>query len=159
MKLLLAVLLAWSAVAQPAKHMDDADQKELYNYVLTMDKIQKAAAATQTMTDYGKKHPELNNEKSGDAKNLDEMVKKLEKFPEVVSILSKNGLTPREYAVCFFTLLQASIAVGSKRSGLYKEYPPKMLEVVSRKNLDFVDQHFDEIQKLTNKMQGADQDQ
>jgi len=159
MKILLAVLLTLSAMAQPKSRTDDADQKELYNYTQSMDKIQKMAAATQTMMDYAKKHPELNDGKSADSKNLYEMVKKLEKYPEVVSILSKNGLTAREYAVGFFTLMQASIAVGSKRSGLYKEYPPKMLDLVSRKNLDFVDQHYDEIQKMTASLQGKDQDQ
>ncbi len=163
MKPLFAVLIAGTialnGLAQTKSRADDPDQKELYNYVLTMDKINKMAAATQAMTEYGKKHPELNAEgKSSDAKNLDQMVRKLQGYPEVVAILSKNGLTPREYAVGFFALLQASMAVGFKRSGTYKEYPPKMLEVVSKTNLDFVDQHFDEIQKITNKMQGGDQD-
>ncbi len=136
------------------RNANDPDQKELYGYVLTMDKVKKIGAATHEMQDAAKKHPELDRN-GGDAKDLNEMVAKLQKFPEVTSILSRNGLSPREYAVGFFTLLQASMAVGMKKSGAYKEYPPKMLQLVSKQNLDFVDQHFDEIKKLT--YMGGDQ--
>jgi hypothetical protein len=150
-----AILLVAGAYAQTRKNAaDSADQKELYNYVLTMDKVKKLAAATMQFQELAKKHPELNDEKQTDSKNIDEMVQKLQKYPDVVSILSKNGLTPREYAVGFMTLMQASMAVGFKKSGTYKEYPPKMLEVVSKPNLDFVDQHFDEIQKVTAPLSG-----
>ena len=146
----MLVVTALSAQSRKgaAKDAEDADQKELYNYVLTMDKVHKLAAATNALQALAKQHPEMNNE-GGDAKNLNEMVQKIKKYPEVVAVLDKNGLTPREYAVGFFTLMQASMAVGFKKSGTYKEYPPKMLQLVSKQNLDFVDQHFDEIQKLT----------
>jgi len=157
--LVFAILLPALVGAQPRKAADDPDQKELYAYVLTMDKIHKLAAATTALGEYGKAHPELDGAKSSDSKNLDEMVRKLDKFPPVVAILSKNGLTTREYAVGFFTLMQASMAVGFKKSGAYKEYPPQMLKLVSKQNLDFVDQHFDEIQKATAAMQGKEKDQ
>src|SRR5437763_14685247 len=107
-----AILLVSGAYAQARKNADSADQKELYNYVLTMDKVKKLAAATNQFQELGKKHPELNDEKPTDSKNIDEMAQKLQKYPDVVSILSKNGLTPREYTVGFMTLMQASMAVG-----------------------------------------------
>jgi hypothetical protein len=130
---------------------NDPDQKEFYNYLLTMEKVRQLGSATHDLQDASKKHPELNTMGGdGDSKDLKDMVSKLQKFPEVVSILSRNGLAPREYAVGFFTLLQASMVVGMKKSGTYKEYSPKMLQLVSRQNLDFVDQHFEEIKKLTN---------
>jgi hypothetical protein len=146
----LAGLLSAVAVAQPKARAndDDLDQKEVHDYVLSMDKIHKLGGASKALMEESKRHPELDGE-SSDSKNLDEMVKKIQKYPEAVSILSKNGLSPREYAVGFFTLIQASIAVGAKKSGAYKEYPPKMLQLVSKQNLDLVEQHFDEIQKLT----------
>ena len=46
-------------------------------------------------------------------------------------------------------MLQATMAVGFKKSGTYKEYPPDMLKQVSKANLDFVEQHWDAIQKMT----------
>lgn len=147
---LTCILFATLAFSQTKKDADDADQKELYNYVLTMDKVKKLAGATNAMQSYAKQHPELNDkDMGGDAKNLDQMVQKMQKYPPILTILKQNGLTPREYAVGFFTLMQASMAVGFKKSGTYKDYPPKMLQLVSKANLDFVEQHFDEIQKLT----------
>jgi hypothetical protein len=42
------------------------------------------------------------------------------------------------------------MVVGFKKSGTYKEYPPEMLKLVSKQNLAFAEEHWDEIQKLTN---------
>lgn len=147
------ILLAAGANAQGRKSSDDADQKELYNYVLTMDKLQKMASATKDLEALAKQHPELKD--TGSANTLSETVAKIQKYPEAVAVIKKNGLTPREYMVGFMTLVQASMAVGFKKSGTYKEYPPKMLQLVSKQNLDFVEQHWDEIQKLT-KMESDD---
>lgn len=145
----IAVAAAVGIAEAQARKTESPDQKELYNYVLTMDKIQKASNATKDLQEYAKKHPELGQGMDGDAKNLNDMVARLQKYPEAVAILNKDGISPREYAVCFMTLMQASMAVGFKKSGTYKDYPPKMLEVVSKPNLDFVDQHWDQIRKMT----------
>ena len=145
---LTAVLMAAGTPAQTKNsETDEAGQKELYNYVLSMDKIQKIASATQALQVVAKQHPELNE--GGSAKSLDQTVQRFEQYPDAVAILSKNGLTPRKYTVGFMTMLQATMAVGFKKSGTYKEYPPDMLKQVSKANLDFVEQHWDAIQKMT----------
>jgi hypothetical protein len=142
------VLLAVSASAQARRaRADDADQKELYNYVLTMDKLQKLGDTTKALQNYAKQHPEAKDESNG--KTLDDMVQKMQKHPEAVAIINKNGLSPREYAVGLMTLMQAGMAVGFKKSGTYKEYPPDMLKLVSKQNLDFVEQHWDAVEKMT----------
>lgn len=136
-------------IAIGAAHaQQDAAQKELLNYVLTMDKIQKIGKATQQMQDVAKKHPEL-AQSGGDAKGLGDMAAKLQKIPEAAAILKNNGLAAREYVTGFFTLMQASTAVGLKKSGVLKTYDSDTLQVVSKTNLDFVDQHWDEIRKLS----------
>ena len=149
--LLTGVLLNSLAAAQTRKRSasEDADQKELYNYVLTMDKVQRLGQATEALMDYAKSRPELND--TSDAKSLDQLTQKFQKYPEAVSILNKYGFSPREYAVAFMTVMQASMAVGFKKSGTYQEYPPNMLKLVSKANLDFVEQHWDAIQKLGKK--------
>lgn len=129
--------------------MSDADQKELYNYTLSMDKIQKIADATKGLEALQKQHPEIKGE-GGDAQNIDDTVRKLQKYPEAVAVLSKNGLSPREYTVGVMAAIQAAMAVGLKKSGAYKDYPPDMLKLVSKANLDFTEQHWDEFQKLMN---------
>jgi hypothetical protein len=142
------ILLAACAHAQSKGSGDnDADQKELYNYALSMDKIQKIASATRELQALAKQHPDIND--NSDAKNLDATVAKIQKYPEAVAVIKKNGLSPREYVVGIMTVMQASMAVGFKKSGTYKDYPPKMLQLVSKANLEFVEQHWDEMQKLT----------
>jgi hypothetical protein len=145
----LTILLATVQAQTKRQAADDPDQKELYAYVLTMDKVQKLDGATKGLEELSKKHPEVKDE--GNAKSLDEMVQKFQKYPDAMAVLAKNGITPREYAVGIMTLVQAGMAVGMKKSGTYKEYPPQMLKLVSKPNLDFVEQHWDVIQKMTNR--------
>ena len=145
----IAAFVSCAAGAQTrARGTDTADQKEIYDYVLTMDKVQRIGNATMALQELSKKHPELNQSNS-DSKTLDDTVTKFQSFPEAVAVLNKNGLAPREYVVGFFSILQAGMAVGFKKSGTYKEYPPNMLKLVSKQNLDFVDQHWDEVKKYT----------
>jgi hypothetical protein len=145
--LLAVVLLAGGAYAQGKKSSDDADQKELFNYGLSMDRVHKFSEATKALQPLAKQHPEIQNQQD-DSKSIDDMVQKFQKYPDAVGALAKNGLTPREYIVGMMTTVQALIAVGMKKSGAYKDYPPEMLKTVSKANLDLVDQHYDEFQKL-----------
>jgi hypothetical protein len=149
--LLLGGVLTAAAVSAQSKKSsaDEADQKELYNYVLTLDKIRSIAAINKSFEELAKKNPGL-KDKEGDAKNLDEMAQKLQKYPEVVAVIEKNGMKTREFAVATMSLLQVGMVVGFKKSGTYKEYPPEMLKLVSKQNLAFAEEHWDEIQKLTN---------
>jgi hypothetical protein len=145
---LLAVAMgATVAAAQSKRSADDPGQKEIYNYILTMDKVQKIGAATKTLQALAKQHPELND--TSQANTLDETVQKLEKYPDAIAVIKKNGMAPREYIVGVMCVMQAGMAVGFKKSGTYKEYPPDMLKLVSKANLDFVEQHWDDFQKLT----------
>jgi hypothetical protein len=144
--LLLPAAAAAQGKAAP-KSGADADQQELFKYVLTMDKIQKIGVSMHALTELAKQHPEIKDDtSSGDS--LDEMAKKFQKYPDAIAVLTKNGLTPREFAVGTLTLMQAGMAVGMKKGGMYKESPPEMLQVVSGPNLSFVEQHFDEILKV-----------
>lgn len=143
----VAGLAAAAGAAAQGKGSDAADQKELYNYALTVDKLQKLDRATKALGELSKRHPDYAG--ISDSKTLDEMDRKMSGLPEVVTALAASGLRPREYAVGIMTLTQATMAVGFKKSGAYKEYPPAMLKLVSKANLAFVEQHWDEIQKLT----------
>jgi hypothetical protein len=144
--LFAAVLLPVAASAQSSHDISPSDVKEIHDYTLTMDKLHKMAGATRALMDYSKNHPEMKD--AGDSKNLDEMVANIQKYPGAAAAIRQNGISPREYAVCIMTLMETSMAVGFKKAGTYKEYPPKILEVVSQANLDFAEQHWDEIQNL-----------
>ena len=141
------VLLAAAAAQNKKSPQDEADQKEVYNYVLTLDKIQHFGSIIKGLQELEKSHPETKDE--SEAASLDQIVRKLQKYPDAVALIARNGFSPREFAVCSMTMMQAAMAVGFKKAGTYKEYPPEMLKVVSKVNLDFVEQHWDEIQKAT----------
>ena len=141
----VAMLSVAAAAAQSNKGRSTADQKESYNYVLTMDKVQKLKDATKALTALAARYPDLPSGSS--EQTLDEIAQRFQKYPDAMAILNKNGLTPREYVVGTMTMVKALMAVGLKRSGRYKEYPPSMLEVVSPANLAFVEKHYDEVRK------------
>jgi hypothetical protein len=145
--LLAGALLTAGAMAQTKSAAEEADQKEIYNYTLNMDKIQRFGATMAALQDLEKKHPDAKEDKGGET--IDEIVKKFQKYPDAVAVMEKNGFTPREFAICTMSIIQTGMAVGFKKNGTYKEYPPEMLKLVSRNNLDFAEQHWDEIQKIT----------
>jgi len=123
-----------------------ADERELYGFVLTMDKVQRLSGAAKGLHELEKRHPGMSN--GGPSKSIDDMVGSIKKYPDAVAVLSKNGLSPRDYAVGFLTLIQSTMMVGLKKAGTFKTYPPDMLKLVSQANLAFVEQHYAEIQKL-----------
>jgi hypothetical protein len=141
----VAMLSVAAAAAQSKKGRDTADQKEFYNYVLTMDKVQKLGNATKALSALAARYPDLPSGSSD--QTLDEITQRFQEHPDAMAILNKNGLTPREWVVGTMTLSKALMAVGLKRSGTYKEYPPDMLKAVSPANLAFVEKHYDEVRK------------
>jgi hypothetical protein len=138
------ILLAISAAAQGSQ--DAADKKELFDYVLTMDKLQRLGATFHELQALIQKHPELNT--ANDGQTLDATVRNFEKYPDAVAVVKKNGFTPREFILGTLCAMQCSIAVGLKKAGTFKEYPPDLLKQVSKSNLEFTEQHYDEIKKL-----------
>jgi hypothetical protein len=134
-----------------------ADEKEVYSFVLTMDSIQKLAAAQRDLEMLAKSDPEVAKKAEADDsenKTLDQMVRRIDSIPQVVAVLRKDGLTPREYAVSTMTLVQTGMVVGLKRNGTYKEYPPEMLKLVSPANIAFMEQHYADIAKIMPAVEG-----
>lgn len=146
---ILASLLVTATGARASQFdsgVSSSDAKQIYSYTLNMDQVQKMAAATRALRELGKSHPEINQVR--EARSIDAMLQNLQRSPEAVAAINRSGLTPREYVLCLMTVMQASMAVGFKKSGAFTQYPPELLQQISRANLDFTEQHFDEIQKL-----------
>ena len=148
-----AAMLALAAMTPGPRAQAAADgvnQKQLHDYVLTMDKITKLAGAQKELDDLQKSNPAMTKDMSSQdssGKSIDQMAQGLAKYPPVIAILKKNGFGAREYIVATMTLIQVGTAVGFKKAGTYKEYPPEMLKLVSQANLTFVEQHWDDITK------------
>ena len=129
---------------------DDADSKEVFNYVLSMDKIRKLAAVQTDVKALQKANPDLQKQMDNDNTdgNLSALAQKVQKYPRVAAIVKKDGLTPREYIVGTLALIQAGLGVSMKKNGTFQEYPLKMLTLVNPANLKIVEANWDEIVKL-----------
>ena len=67
-----------------------ADQKELFNYVLTMDKVQKVVAATKALEPVAKQHPEIQKDSnSSDSDSISAAAAKIQKYPDAVAVLAE----------------------------------------------------------------------
>ena len=142
----LAAGVAAGLGAGPAR-AQSKDDRELLSYVLTMDKVQRLSNAAKGLHELEKRHPEMASEHAGN-QSIDAMVRNLQRYPDAVAVLNRNGIPPREYAVGFLTLIQSTMAVGLKRAGTFPSYPPELAAMVSKTNLAFVEQHYAEIKKL-----------
>lgn len=148
----IAVLLlgaAGMAMQQPARQRnppDDADSKEYRNYRLTMDNVTKFAEASKALVKLSHDNPSLEKsmESQADAKTIEEAVRTTERFPAVTAAIKSAGLTPRDFVVMTGTLMGAEMAVGMKKQGQIKQYPPS----VSPENTAFVEQNWDRVNAM-----------
>ncbi len=139
----------------------EADEKELFAYTLTMEKIHKLADAQKDLNALEKSDPDMasNLKSEQSAASLDQIAEKLEKYPKLVDLLKKDGMTPREYVVTVIVLIQSGAVVDMKRNGTIKDYPPEVLQLIKLENLTLVEDHYDEIAKAmpTTSDEGNDQ--
>jgi hypothetical protein len=151
----VCILASAAFAGQSAKHGPDSpDQKELLAYNLSMEKIQRLADTYNDMQAYQQKHPETAKDDQAGGKDISDQVAKLEtKDPEAVAIIKKHGFTTREFIVAMFTLIQATMIVGSKRDG-HPIDSAKANEIVNSANQDLVDKNWDAIQKINESMTG-----
>ena len=131
----------------------DPDAAEVYNYHLTMDKIQKAAAATDAINKYLAANPAVKSQMDGEdnsGKTIDQQAKILDtKYPQAAAIIKSNGLTTREDILVTRVFITGVMFVGMKKQGAIKDYPPNSL---SPQNAAFLEQNFDKLQGLAGKM-------
>jgi hypothetical protein len=146
-----AALMAIPQVGKPAG--GDPDAPEIYKYRLTMDKIQKAAAATDAINKLLAGNPDLKKQMDNEDQNGQTIVQRAKlidtKYPQVAAVIHSNGLTTREYVVVFQAFISDVMMVGMKKEGVIKEYPPNS---VSPENAAFLEQNFDKLKDLTVKM-------
>jgi len=140
-----AILVAAGAVtAQPrARNADSPDLKEVRDYRLNMDVVQRFAQSFKTMNANAAKKC-FDNDAPGNAPSIDAGEKLIMACPAAMADLKKAGLKPREFLVVTASLLGGFMAVGMKKSGAIKEYP----DSVSPENAAFIEQNYDKLQKV-----------
>jgi len=142
---------AQSADAPRAKgDITAEDQKDILAYTLSMDKIRKMNATTKALKEWQTKNPKTAEASGADDQggSLSAKVKSTDdKFPEVAAIIKKNGMDTKEYLIILYVFITATGFVSMKKSGQIKDYSAAQ-GTINPANLDFVDAHWDEIQKM-----------
>jgi hypothetical protein len=144
------VLLSAMAVAaglmtaQPPKKADSPDLKEIREYRLNLDVVQRFAQSFKTINADGAAKKCFENDAPGNAPSLDAGEKLIMACPPAVADLKKAGLKPREFLIVTASLLGGFMAVGMKKSGTIKEYP----DSISPENAAFIEQNYDKLQKV-----------
>ncbi|MGB8523219.1 MAG: hypothetical protein WCD43_09645 [Candidatus Acidiferrales bacterium] len=148
--LLLGMGLAASQDDKTSAQLE-AEKNEVKNFVLTSDKLDKYAEAVKAIRKVQKDDPALNKQMDDDnSKNpsntIAGSVATIEKYPPVVNALKSAGLSPHDFVVMTYTLINSAAAVHMKRAGAIKEYPDSVLP----DNAAFVEKNYDRISKIFN---------
>jgi hypothetical protein len=147
------VLAGGCATAQPrAKKADSPDVKEMRDYRLNMDAIQKYINSFKAISKDPAAKKCFDNSAPGNAPTLDAGEKIIDACPPAVADLKAAGLKPREFLIITGALIGDVMAAGMKKSGTIKEYPAS----ISPENAAFVEQNYDKLQAMLAPLMGSD---
>ena len=96
------------------------DEQEIQNYVLTDAGLAKYSQAARQLATMDAKQTGAceESEDSEEAQSISDVVAKFDRYPAAKSAITSAGMTPREYVVFAFALLQTGLAVwGAQQSG------------------------------------------
>lgn len=114
------------------------------NYQLTMDGIRKLVRVGQNLAELQARRPELADSARLGGFDPNAMYEKINSIPEVRDAVTRAGMSPREYSVAMTALLQAVMVHQMRERGMTM---PQQVPV-NEANVDFVDEHLDEIQQI-----------
>ena len=147
----LVVGVAAAAQTPDEKASAEAEKKDVKNFVLTADKLDKYEAAVKAINKVQKENPAVKKQMDDeDSQNpsitIAGSVALIEKYPPIANAIKGAGLTPHDFVVMTYTLINSAAAVQMKKLGTIKEYPDTVLP----ENIAFVDKNYDRIKKIFN---------
>jgi hypothetical protein len=143
--------VAAAAQTPDEKASAEAEKKDVKNFVLTADKLDKYEAAVKAIYKVQKDNPAIKKQMDDeDSRNpsitVAGSVAMIEKYTPIANAIKGAGLTPRDFVVMTYTLINAAAAVQMKKVGTIKEYPDTVLP----ENISLVDKNYDRIKKIFN---------
>ena len=118
-----------------------ADDKEMRDYRLTMDKVQKYVAAATAMRADAKSSQCLKENNVSAAPTLDAFEKKFNNCPSAVAHVKDAGLAPREMMVMTAVLVGGVMMAGMKKAGQLPKYPA----FISPENAAFIEKNAEKL--------------
>ena len=120
--------VAAAAQTPDEKASAEAEKKDVKNFVLTADKLDKYEAAVKAINKVQKDNPsikkQMDDEDSRNPSNtIAGSVALIEKYPPIANAIKGAGLTPHDFVVMTYTLINSAAAVQMKKVGTIKEYP------------------------------------
>ena len=123
-----ALLLIVPTASAQREAQQEADAKAIAGYRLTLSALRKYEAITDQLTAWLKTQRAAQVEQAGkagdssdDDMSIDEMAREITKIKAFADALQKAGMTPREYVMFSFALMEASLHVAMKKQGLADE--------------------------------------
>jgi hypothetical protein len=147
---LLAVAAAAFASPQARKRADDPDMREIRDYRLSLEKIQKYIDASKALQKDPAASACFKDKPPGNQATIDLGQKQIEACPAAVADMKSAGLTPREFLVLTGSLIGNVFAMEMKRQGTIKQYP----DSVSPENAAFLDQNYDKVKAMVAPLMG-----
>src|SRR3984957_9735563 len=143
--------VAAAAQTPDEKASAEAEKKDVKNFVLTADKLDKYEAAVKAIYKVQKDNPAIKKQMDDeDSRNpsitVAGSVAMIEKYTPIANAIKGAGLTPHDFVVMTYTLVNAAAAVQMKKLGTIKEYPDTVLP----ENISLVDKNYDRIKKIFN---------
>ncbi|HEX2168050.1 MAG TPA: hypothetical protein VHG09_12525 [Longimicrobiales bacterium] len=140
---------------------DDADIAEIQDYEFTMDDLHRWSEATVALQRLAESNPQLGaafeQEESGNQDlddSIDMMTERIENVPEATDVIEDAGLSPREYVVIFWAMLQTGMAQFSIAQGANPDEVAREMRV-NPANLEFMKEHEAEIAEMRRTMNGG----
>jgi hypothetical protein len=133
----------------------DPDVIEVRNYVLTLDKAEKAATAMQSINQLVAANPSLNaaldaGSSTTGKKPITQQAQDIDsQYPQIAAIIHANGLKTREFIVITGAIINDVGFAGMKKLGMISSYPPNS---ITPANAAFVEANWAAFQAITAKM-------
>lgn len=118
------------------------------SYQLTMDRVRQLVRVGQSLAQLQARRPELADSVRLGGFDPNSMYQKINSIPEVRDAVTRAGMSPREYSIAMAALLQAVMVHQMRERGMSPQVP------VNEANVEFVDEHLDEIQQVARAAMG-----